>query len=135
VRRNADGAYDFVFYFDTLRLEEPVKYGLSALEINQSKFSDDVNKCLAEFIKSDFPKYLRARGESPEIVNMARIKAEDAILEYLRRNVFALFGDLGGKIGRVDMVFNTAAFDDFAPDLSIKIGTVQPVTGVKSDGK
>ena len=107
------GKLDFIFFFDSLKCDTPVKYSEISCKVSQSKFSGDVNGAIEKYQISEFPRYLEDRAKNSQNMLSARVEAEVALRKYVRQNIMPYAGVPDSEIGEIEIVFDSAEFDNF----------------------
>ena len=113
ISKGENGKIDFVFIFDSLKPDLPVKYTEIERNISQSALSNDVNAELEKYQKEKFPAELAKFAASAQNMLCARTEAEKSMEKYLRENILPLWNIGANEIGKFEIVFDTGRFENF----------------------
>lgn len=111
--KGENGKIDFVFIFDSLKPDLPVKYTEIERNIAQSTLSEDVNAKIEKYQNREFPAELARIAASTQNLLCARREAEKSVEKYLRENIFPIWNIDESKIGKLEIVFDTDRFENF----------------------
>ena len=113
ISRGKNGKIDFLFVFDSLKPDLPVKYTEIERNIAQSALSNDVNAEIEKYQKEKFPAELGRLAADAQNMLSARVEAAETMKKYLRENIFPIWNIDAGEIGKIEIVFDTRRFDNF----------------------
>ena len=113
ISKGENGKIDFLFVFDSLKPDLPVKYTEIERNISQSALSNDVNAELEKYQKEKFPAELAKAAASAPNMLCARTEAEKSTEKYLRENILPLWNIDADEIGKIEIVFDSDRFENF----------------------
>ncbi len=108
--KNADsGKTDIELLFAQLQLDTPVGEENRSIKVNQSKFSDDVNKSLDNFISNEIPKQIEDNGRDYYRILAATREARFALEKWAKDTLLPLLNIPVDIVGKVSVRFGQNA--------------------------